>query len=428
MTYQEAIRYLFTATPVFQHQGGTAYKPGLATVEAIDKLLDSPHRAYRTIHIAGTNGKGSTASTLAAIIQSAGFRVGLFTSPHLLDFRERIRVNGVCISETYVIDFCERTRDVVASLHPSFFELTTMMAFDYFRDQNVDIALIEVGMGGRLDSTNIIDPILSVITNISKDHTQFLGDTLGKIASEKAGIIKPGIPVVIGLAEGEVRDVFIQKAMQEQAPIYFAQDSDVLSGVDYDDGFLYHTRDYGDVQGELIGMAQEENTRTILCALDALSKHCNLTFTPEQVKDGFLHVIEKSGILGRWQKLSDNPRIVCDTGHNVGGFQLIVEQLKRQSYQQLRIVFGMVNDKDITAVLALLPRDAIYYFTRASVERALPEAELESLASSFGLHGNTYPSVRDALHAAIEESHKDDFIFVGGSNFIVADLLEQFKQ
>lgn len=428
MTYEEAIRYLFTATPVFQHQGGSAYKPGLGTVETIDRVLGHPHKAYRTIHVAGTNGKGSTASTLAAILQTAGMRVGLFTSPHLVDFRERIRVNGICITEEYVVDFCERTREMVTTLHPSFFELTTMMAFDYFRHAQVDIALIEVGMGGRLDSTNIITPILSIITNIGKDHVQFLGDTPEKIAFEKAGIIKSGVPVVVGRAEGGVRHAFQRKADEERADIVFAQESGVIISSTLENGcYTYQTRDYGSVRGELTGLAQKENARTILCAVEVLSKRCGLNLSSEHVREGFAHVTAMSGLFGRWQQLAEQPRIVCDTGHNEDGFRLITEQLRRQTYRQLRIVFGMVNDKDITAVLALLPREAVYYFTRASVDRALPEDDLRQQAAAFGLVGNTYSSVREALEAARREAHADDFIFVGGSNFIVADLLEEFK-
>lgn len=428
MTYQEAVDYLFTATPVFQHQGGGAYKPGLDTVRAIDDLFGNPHKSYKTIHVAGTNGKGSTASTLAAVLQTSGMRVGLFTSPHLVDFRERIRVNGACVSKEYVVDFCERTREIVSSLHPSFFELTTMMALDYFRHAAVDIAIIEVGMGGRLDSTNIITPILSIITNISKDHTQFLGDTLEKIAFEKAGIIKTGVPVVIGRADDGVREVFEKEAEEVGTTISFAQDLDIVTSIErVGEYYLYETRDYGQIRGELTGLAQEENTRTILCAVSTLQNKCGISVTPQQVNEGFMHVTRLSGLWGRWQQLADHPRIVCDTGHNVDGFRFITEQLKRQSYRRLHMVFGMVNDKDISAVLALLPKEASYYFTRASVERALPEEDMKQQAQSFGLEGKSYPTVREALEAARQEADADDFIFVGGSNFIVADLLEEFK-
>ena len=409
MDYKDTLAYLYNSTPMFQQVGGSAYKEGLDNTLALDTHLGHPHRAFRTIHVAGTNGKGSCSHTLAAILQSAGYRTGLYTSPHLLDFRERIRIDGKPVPEAYVVDFVERERAFFEPLHPSFFELTTAMAFRYFADEGVDVAVVEVGMGGRLDCTNIIRPDLCIITNISFDHTQFLGHTLAQIAAEKAGIIKPGIPVVIGETTPETRTVFFRKAQEAGAPIYFAEEND--------------REDYPGLEFELKGIYQQKNLRTLLTALPLLKKEAGYRLDEQAVRNGFAHVVELTGLMGRWQKLHDHPTLMCDTGHNVGGISYVVEQLKRQTYRTLRIVIGMVNDKDISGVLALLPREATYYFTRASVKRALPEEELARRAHETGLRGQCYPDVPTAVRAAQKESLPEDFIFVGGSNFIVADLL-----
>lgn len=408
MDYQNTLTYLYNSVPMFQQVGGSAYKEGLENTRTLDEHFAHPHRSFRTIHVAGTNGKGSCSHTLAAILQEAGYRVGLYTSPHLVDFRERIRINGKPISEEYVIRFVEEERSFFEPLHPSFFELTTAMAFRYFADEKVDVAVIEVGLGGRLDCTNIIRPDLCIITNISLDHTQFLGSTLAQIAGEKAGIIKSGIPVVIGETTPETKPVFQQKAQEACAPIYFAEEND--------------REDYPGVEFELKGLYQTKNKRTILTALPLL-KEAGYRLDEQSVRSGFAHVVELTGLMGRWQKLQDSPTLVCDTGHNVGGIACIVEQLGQQSYRQLHIVIGMVNDKDVRGVLAYLPKDAVYYFTKASVKRALPEEELQVLAAAAGLEGNTYPDVPAAVRAAQEKSLPEDFIFVGGSSFIVADLL-----
>ena len=400
---------MYNSTPMFQQVGGSAYKEGLDNTLALDTHLGHPHRAFHTIHVAGTNGKGSCSHTLAAILQSAGYRTGLYTSPHLLDFRERIRIDGKPVPEAYVVDFVERERAFFEPLHPSFFELTTAMAFRYFADEGVDVAVVEVGMGGRLDCTNIIRPDLCIITNISLDHTQFLGYTLAQIAAEKAGIIKPGIPVVIGETTPETRPVFLRKAQEAGAPIYFAEEND--------------REDYPGLEFELKGIYQQKNLRTLLTALPLLKEEAGYRLDEQAVRNGFAHVVELTGLMGRWQKLHDHPTLMCDTGHNVGGIGYVVEQLKQQTYRTLRIVIGMVNDKDIGGVLALLPREATYYFTRASVKRALPEEELARRAHEAGLRGECYPDVPTAVRAAQKESLPEDFIFVGGSNFIVADLL-----
>ena len=425
MTYQETIEYLFNSAPLFQNVGKDAYKEGLENTHTLDEHFGHPHRKFKTIHVAGTNGKGSCSHTLAAILQSAGYKVGLYTSPHLVDFRERIRVNGEVISKEYVIDFVEQHRSFFEPLHPSFFELTTAMAFNWFAMQGVDVAVIEVGLGGRLDCTNIISPDLCVITNISFDHIQFLGDTLAKIASEKAGIIKPKIPVVIGEIHPETESVFINKSDLESAPIHFAQrESSVQKAIfTPEGGITYYTTEYPLLKGQLGGYCQVKNTQTILTAVRILQEK-GYHIEKEHVYQGFAEVCLLTGLMGRWQILQEQPKMICDTGHNKAGIEYIVKQLSAQEYRQLRIVLGMVNDKDISGVLAMLPKEATYYFTKASVSRALSEEKVKELAQQAGLQGNTYPNVEEAVQAACSEAHPDDLIFVGGSTFIVADLLK----
>lgn len=424
MNYSETLEYLYTSVPVFQHSGAPAYKPGLNTSIALDNYLENPHKAYKTIHVAGTNGKGSTSHLLAAALQQSGYKTGLYTSPHLVDFRERIRVNGKMISKEYVTNYVGLHRHFFETLHPSFFELTMSMAFDYFRAEKVDVAVIEVGLGGRLDSTNIITPLVSIITNISLDHTQFLGDTVEKIASEKAGIIKAGIPVIIGHATGKVRKVFEEKAQKEKAPIFFAEEENTLTKSYIESGktWNYESVDYGPLTGELSGIVQIENTQTVLTAIRKLI-NAGLNITSNAVEEAFANVVELTGLMGRWQQIQTAPRIICDTAHNAGGMEYIVRQLEKETYKNLHIVFGMVNDKDISGVLSLLPVTARYYFTRASVSRSLPENQLAEIASRYGLKGNTYPSVSTAIEDAKKNALAEDMIYVGGSTFIVADAL-----
>ncbi len=423
MNYKETIDYLYHTTPLFQHVGKEAYKEGLENTIALDAYFGHPHKRFETIHVAGTNGKGSCSHTLAAILQQAGYKTGLYTSPHLVDFRERIRVNGHRIPEENVVDFVEKHRGFFEPLHPSFFELTTAMAFNYFAEQEVDVAVIEVGLGGRLDCTNIIQPDLCLITNISFDHVQFLGNTLPQIASEKAGIIKAGTPVVIGEYTVETRPVFEAKAREVNAPIYFAEDEKpLLSATPCKQGFLLRTADYGELFGELGGIYQRKNDNTILCAVRRLNE-IGYKLTGTHVAEGFAHVCATTGLMGRWQQLSTKPTLICDTGHNTGGFAYLSEQLKQQQCETLRIVFGMVNDKDIRGVLAMLPTDARYYFTQASVQRAMPVEKLQELAQPFRLTGDRYPTVEEAVRAAYEDASPQDFIYVGGSSFVVADLL-----
>ena len=416
MNYQETIEYLFNSTPVFEKIGAKAYKPGLQTTFALDEHFGHPHQKYKTIHIAGTNGKGSSSHTLAAILQSQGYKVGLYTSPHLVDFRERIRVNGECVPEQYVIDFVEENRAFFEPLHPSFFELTTAMALKYFAEQKVDYAVIEVGLGGRLDCTNIITPILSIITNISFDHTQFLGNTLAEIAGEKAGIIKPGVPVVIGEYLPETRPVFENKAKSENAPILFAQDFDA----DH-----LESSENCDVDMELKGSYQERNKKTILTALHILRQ--KLAISDEAICEGFAHVCELTGLRGRWEKLNDTPLTICDTGHNLAGWSYLAPQINAVKAETKHIVFGMVDDKDVVHVLQLLKEKmenrVKYYWTQPSTKRAIPVEKLSELALKLGLHGEIYHSVKEAYNAALKNAEKDDFVFVGGSSYVVADLL-----
>ena len=432
MTYQETCEYLYSQMPMFERQGASGYKEGLSNTIALDKHFGYPHQSFATIHVGGTNGKGSVSHTLASILQECGYRVGLYTSPHLVDFRERIRINGTPISEQYVIDFVERERSFFEPLYPSFFEVTTALAFKYFRDQNVDVAVVEVGLGGRLDCTNIIHPLLSVITNISFDHTQFLGDTLAKIAAEKAGIIKRGTPVVIGESHDETRPVFEAKAAETDSPILFAEDQpEVLSARLRPQGDMhYETRHFGAFEGDLGGIYQQKNMNTVLQAIRVLMQQGFIR--PEAAKDiqsvisrAVAHVAANTGLTGRWQQVSDHPRIVCDTGHNVGGWQYLSRQLAMVDCEQMHIVFGMVDDKDINTVLDMLPKSAKYYFTKAESKRALNEVVVQTKALEHGLTGEAYSTVYEAFKAAREAASDHDFIFVGGSSYVVGDFLKK---
>ncbi len=427
MTYTETIEYLFNAAPLFQNIGAGAYKEGLSNTHLLDEHFGHPHRSYKTIHVAGTNGKGSTCHTLAATLQHAGLRVGLYTSPHLVDFRERIRINGQMIPQQRVIDFVEQERSFFEPLHPSFFELSTALALLYFKEQKVDVAIIEVGLGGRLDCTNIIRPELSVITNISYDHTQFLGDTLEKIAAEKAGIIKSSVPVVIGETNGNegVRNVFLQTAQTQNAPVWFADEAnEVLSSRRSEDGLWeYDTTLVGELCGTLTGECQPQNTATILCALRRL-REAGFHITDEDIRMGFANVCAYTGLMGRWQTVSTQPHVVCDIAHNPAGLRYIGQQINGLANRALHIIIGMVSDKDVSHSLAELPKHAKYYFTQASVKRALPADELATIARAKGLQGNTYPNVSEAFKAAMQSATADDFIYIGGSTFVVADFMQ----
>ena len=408
MNYNNAIEILYNQAPMFQNVGKRAYKTGLETTHALDKIFQYPHRKFRTIHVAGTNGKGSCSHLTAAVLQSAGYKVGLYTSPHLKDFRERIRINGEMISEEAVCEFVELAQPIIADLQPSFFEITTAMAFRYFAQQNVDVAVIEVGLGGRLDCTNIISPDISIITNISIDHTDLLGATLPEIAHEKAGVIKPNTPTIIGEHQPEVAQVFINKAAEVGAPIYFASN-------EMADAIL--------PECEMKGYYQDRNRRTVLIAIRELRHQGHFNITNQDITNGFAQVCRLTGIMGRWQLISEKPRIICDTGHNEAGIKFVTEQLLHEKYTNLRIIIGMVSDKKIDKVLALLPKNAIYYFTKAQIPRALNEIDLQNQAAEYGLKGNTYPTIAQAFNQAKQDYIEGDLIFVGGSNFTVAEIL-----
>lgn len=420
--YKQLTEWLFDQIPLFQNEGASAYKPGLERVTKLAEAFRNPHTSIPTIHVAGTNGKGSTSSMLAAVMTSSGRKTGLFTSPHLLDFRERIRIDGQMISEAEVVDFIDRYRALSLEIEPSFFELTTVMAFDHFRRHNVDCAIIEVGLGGRLDSTNIITPVLSVITNISLDHTALLGTTCEAIACEKAGIIKPGIPVVIGSADGAIAKVFSDIAANRRSPVVFADQNKLYQNVVQlsDNTLLYTDTPWGDIVSPLTGDYQPENVNTVLNALKVLP----FTVSSAAVCDGMAHVGLLSGLVGRWMKVSDNPVTICDTGHNPGGWQYLGPRLQHiADTGDLHVVIGFVNDKDISAILGYLPRNARYYFATPSVKRGRPAADVADTAAAHGIAGTPYDTVTDAYKAALNAAGDNDTIFVGGSTFIVADFL-----
>ena len=434
MTYEETCQYLYSQIPMFEKQGAEAYKEGLDNSLAFDEHFGHPHQSYRTIHIAGTNGKGSCAHTLSAILQNCGYKVGLYTSPHLVDFKERIRINGQTISENYVTDFVEKEKGFFEPLHPSFFEVTTALAFKYFADMDVDIAVIEVGLGGRLDCTNIIKPILSVITNISYDHMQQLGNSLEQIAMEKAGIMKEGVPVIIGETTPETRLVFEAMAQEKEAPITFAEDNpEVIKAELAKQGMRYQTKHYGNILGELRGIYQEKNANTILAAVRQLedlgymyrfSDSSNSEAKDKEIAEGFRYVSEYTGLKGRWQTISEKPTVVCDTGHNVGGWQYLSKQLDMVECNRMHIIFGMVDDKDMDGIMALMPKNAIYYFTKSNNKRSVSENVLKVIGGKYELKGESYPTVADAWQSASNAARKDDFVFIGGSSYVVADFLK----
>lgn len=427
MDYKEAVEFLYNQTPQFQRIGAAAYKPGLDTVMRLSEMFGNRHEEYLKIHVAGTNGKGSTSHTLAAVLQAAGYRVGLYTSPHLVDFRERMRVNGQKIPHEAVADFVGRyealSKNNPLDSAPSFFELTTIMAFEWFARENVDVAIVEVGLGGRLDSTNIINPVLSVITNISFDHMAQLGNTLQEIAQEKAGIIKDGVDVVCGEPKAHLRAVFEQRAGSLGATITFAQDEYASLTFAADDfGLRIDGSPFGPLHFQLGGECQRENACTVLASISALKRR-GMQIPDGAVREGFANVCSLTGLMGRWMKLSDSPLTVCDTGHNIGGWEILSHQLQSLPYP-LIMVIGFVNDKDISHILPLMPRDAEYIFTNASIPRALPAAELAAIAGQTGLHGAVAESVKEAYGMAKNQAAaKGGCVFVGGSTFVVADLL-----
>lgn len=429
MNYQETINYLYTRLPMFSRTGASAITKDLTNTVALCRLLNNPENKFKSVHIAGTNGKGSTSHMLAAILQTAGYKTGLYTSPHLKDFRERVRVNGQMISEQAVVDFVAQYKTDFEQIGLSFFEMTVGLAFDCFANQQVDIAIIETGLGGRLDSTNIITPLLSVITNIGWDHTDLLGNTLPLIAAEKAGIIKPNVPVMIGERQHEVADVFIKKAAETNAPIRFAADewnitNEVnigaeLINIDVSDSAVATTLS---LALDLTGSYQLKNIKTVLSAVNELRKQ-GFIITNEHIKTALQQVKTLTGLHGRWEILNRSPLTICDTGHNPDGIQEVLKNINTTPHKQLHFVMGMVNDKDSSKVLALLPKQALYYFCRPDIPRGLDAAVLLEQALTFGLEGEVYPSVKEALFAAQKNATADDLVFVGGSTFVVAEII-----
>ncbi len=426
--YKKILEWLFSQLPMYQRQGKAAYKANLKNTLALDEHFGHPHQQFKSIHVAGTNGKGSVSHMLASVLQAAGYKVGLYTSPHLIDFRERIKVNGKMIEKSFVLNFIQQNHAIFEKLKPSFFEMTVAMAFSYFADKKINIAVVEVGLGGRLDSTNIISPELTIITNIGFDHTQFLGHTLTDIAGEKAGIIKQNTPIIIGEKHSETKDVFIEKALDKLAPLFFAED---IYHFDYalqttEEHQQIHLSRFGNalstpIDLDLLGHYQHKNILSVLTTLEILRK--NLIISDVAMAKGLSKVQKISGLVGRWQIISRNPLTICDTGHNEDGIKQVVEQIYKYPFKKLHFIYGAVNDKNIDKILSLLPKEAEYYFTQASILRALEVDILYKKARLKGLKGSKYDTVKKAFRAAKNKAESSDFIFVGGSSFIVADLL-----
>lgn len=406
MNYQEITNWMFNQLPMYQLQGASAYKKDLTNAHLLANHLGNPEQKLQCIHVAGTNGKGSTSHMLASILQEAGYKVGLYTSPHLRDYRERIKINGIEISEKFVCDFINTHKTFFEANDMSFFEMTVGLAFDYFAKEKVDIAIIEVGMGGRLDATNIIRPLVSVITNIALDHTQFLGNTLEAIAFEKAGIIKPEIPVVIGEYTTETKPVFETKAKENNSEIYFS--SELISQT---------------YPSDLIGDYQEHNKKTVIQTIAVINEQKQFQITEANIKSGLLHVIKNTGLEGRWQQLGESPKIICDTAHNKNGLEIVMKQIQKEKFDRLHIVLGVVNDKDLAEILPLFPQKAIYYFCKPNIPRGLDAKMLQQKASQFELKGKVFDSVSDSYHQALQNASKSDFIYLGGSTFVVAEIL-----
>jgi dihydrofolate synthase/folylpolyglutamate synthase len=405
MNYQETTNWMFNQLPMYQLQGASAYKKDLTNVVLLADHLDNPQQKLKCIHVAGTNGKGSTSHMLASVLQEAGYKVGLYTSPHLKDFRERIKINGTEISEDFVCKFIGKHKSFFEENDMSFFEMSVGLAFDYFAKEKTDIAVIEVGLGGRLDATNIITPLVSVITNIGIDHVQFLGNTLESIATEKAGIIKPEIPVVVGEYTLETQPVFLEKALENKAEIYFA--SDLISET---------------YPSDLLGDYQTHNKKTVIQTIKILNEQTNFKVSDENIKSGLLRVVKNTGLLGRWQQLGENPKVICDTAHNKNGLEIVLKQIQKETFNRLHIVLGVVNDKELSEVLPLFPKNASYYFCKPNIPRGLDAALLQEKALEFGLKGNIYNSVTAAYTDSKKNASKDDFIYIGGSTFVVAEL------
>lgn len=431
MSYSKTLEYMFNQLPMYQRVGAAAYKADLKNTIEICNLLNNPQNKFKSIHVAGTNGKGSSSHMMASILQEAGYKVGLYTSPHLKDFRERIKINGKEISKQYIVDFISRHKKDFDRIQPSFFEMTVGLAFNYFAEKKVDIAVVEVGLGGRLDSTNVITPLLSIITNISYDHMNLLGDTLPKIAAEKAGIIKSGTITVVNETQKETKHVFIDKAKKENSILIFADEVYQAKKIDHASKYLEteiwlkgsKNIAYPKIESPLTGLYQTKNIIGVTTASFLLSEVYGLKITAKEVTSGIKNVIKNTGLRGRWEVLGKNPLIIADTGHNEAGIKEVLKQIKLTPHKNLHMVFGVVNDKDVTSILKLLPKKAIYYFCKASIPRALNETDLYTIAKKNKLKGAPFPTVKKALKAAIKNADKKDLIFIGGSTFVVADAL-----
>ena len=427
MTYAETLDYLYLKLPMFSRIGEAAIKKDLTNTISLCNFLGNPQQKIKTIHIAGTNGKGSTAHILASVLQEAGYKTGLYTSPHILDFRERIKINGKMCPEKFVVQFTEKIKPKIEEIQPSFFEITVAMAFDYFAKKKVDIAIIETGLGGRLDSTNIIHPVLSVITNISYDHQYLLGNTLAEIALEKAGIIKFESPVIIGRHQAETDEIFIQKAKDKQAHLLFAEDSITQIKSALTDRFLFVDAKMGDtpvnICSDLNATYQTENIRTALAAIHLLQTKKILEIKDKAIQLGFSNVRKNTHLLGRWQWIAKHPKIVVDVGHNEDGIRKIKEQLKTERYRKLHIIYGAVKDKEVENILELLPKNAIYYFTEPQMPRKLDAQQLHEKALQHGLQGSVYPHPKDALGVAKSQANEEDLILIMGSFFVVSEIL-----
>lgn len=425
LTYQQTLDYLYTVLPMFQRVGPVALKRDLGNTIALCEAIGNPQHRFKSIHVGGTNGKGSSSHMIAAILQTQGYKTGLYTSPHLKNFTERIRINGVEIPPVYVVDFVDRIKPQIEKVKPSFFEITVVMAFDYFANQQVDFAVIEVGLGGRLDSTNVINPLVSLITNIGYDHKDLLGDTLPAIASEKAGIIKHKGRAIVSERQAEIAHVFEEKAVTVGSTLLFAQDVYHLNQMSKDDeGFIVSKHGnvlYQSLRSELMGGYQKKNIGGVLAVVDELVQ-LGYPVTAGAIQNGIASTIALTGLKGRWQKLGESPTIFCDTGHNAEGITEVLEMIKTIAYEQLHFVLGMVKDKDHGAILSLLPKDAIYYFCSAKIPRALDATALAAKGAAFGLKGHVVPDVGDAIRKAKIEADKNDFIFIGGSTFVVAEI------
>ena len=429
MNYNQTLEFLFQSLPAFETQGATGYKPGLERISAFCRHIGNPQRNFFTIHVAGTNGKGSVAHIIASVLQQAGYRTGLFTSPHLVDFRERIRVDGEMIPKQKVVNFVDKHHDKMVELELSFFEMTAAMAFDYFAQSDVEVAVIETGLGGRLDATNIIVPILSIVTNIGLEHTALLGDTLQKIAAEKAGIIKKSIPVIVGEADNRYNEVFEQVAAANKSRVIYAEKA-FLCEEQHPEGErqrfrLRRTRDDQafEVELDLQGDYQRRNIVTASAAVDFLHEETPLTISRRAYLEGMKNAAANTSLMGRWQKLAEAPLTICDTGHNAHGIAWVARQLRETPHRELYCIIGFVRDKDLAHILPLLPHDAHYIFTQARSERALPAADLTAKAAIYGLHGEAVEQVADALVRARELASAEDMIFIGGSTYVVAEVL-----